>query len=78
MAPRSTESGPAMEAREPPPHDGFFTHRKPGEYWLLNVGGSQYRSAERNARGLLFQEPPRIPLNPPVGGPSGFFCGLAL
>ena len=57
---------------------GFFAHRNPGKYKLRNVGGSQYRSEDRRVRELLFQEPPRITLNPPVGGPVGFFDGLSL
>ena len=67
-----------VAVRRPPTRYGFFAHRNPGTYWLRNDGGSQYRSEERRARGLLFQEPPRITLYPPVGGPVGFCAGLFL
>ncbi len=57
---------------------GVFAHRNPGKYKLRNDGGSEYRSAERRLFGLLFQEPPRITLYPPIGGPVGFCDGLVL
>jgi hypothetical protein len=57
---------------------GVFTHRNPGKYKLRNDGGSQYRSADRRFRVLLFHEPPRITLNPPIDGPVGFCDGLVL
>ena len=57
---------------------GVFAHRNPGKYKLRNDGGSQYRSADRRFRGLLFQEPPRITLYLPIGGPVGFCDGLFL
>ncbi len=57
---------------------GVFAQRNPGAYKLRNDGGSQYRSADRRVRGLLFQDPPRITLNPPVAGPIGFCDGLFL
>jgi len=55
---------------------GLFTHRNPGRYKLRNDGGSQYRSDDRRFFALLFQAPPRMTLNPPVGSPSGFCGGL--
>jgi len=57
---------------------GVLAHRNPGTYWLRNDGGSKYRSAARRFRALVFQEPPRITLNPPVGGPAGLSDGLFL
>lgn len=57
---------------------GVLAHRNPGTYWLRNDGGSKYRSAARRFRALVFQEPPRITLNPPVRGPVGPSDGLCL
>ena len=72
------QTSSSMQERPRATDYGFFAHRNPGTYWLRNDGGSQYRSEERRARGLLFQEPPRITLYPPVGGPVGFLDGLFL
>ena len=75
---------PLISPLEPSPKNpgawdyGVFAHRKPGKYKLRNDGGSQYRSEERRARGLLFQEPPRITLNLPFDGPVGFCDRLFL
>jgi hypothetical protein len=55
---------------------GVFAHRNPLSPW--SVGEMRLRFAERMARGLLFQAPPRITLVPPVDGPVGFCDGLLL
>ena len=55
---------------------GVFAHRNPSSPW--SVGEMRLRFAERMARGLLFQAPPRITLVPPVDGPVGFCDGLVL
>jgi hypothetical protein len=55
---------------------GVFAHRNPSSPW--SVGEMRLRFAERMARGLLFQAPPRITLVPPDDGPVGFCDGLVL
>ena len=55
---------------------GFFAHRNPVSPW--SVGVMRLRFAERKARALLYQDPPRITLVPPDDGPVGFFDGLFL
>ena len=55
---------------------GFFAHRNPVRPW--SVGEITLRFAERKARALPFQAPPRITLVPPDDGPVGFFDGAFL
>jgi len=55
---------------------GFFAHRNPVIPW--SVGDMTLRLAERRARALPFQAPPRITFVPPDDGPVGFFVGLVL
>ena len=44
----------------------------------LDVGEIKLRFAERRARALPFQAPPRITFVPPDDGPVGFFDGAFL
>jgi len=56
---------------------GVFAHRNPVPR-PRNDGKWMSRSVERRFFSPLPQEPPRITLCPPVGGPVGFCAGLAL